>query len=259
MGRLFISVISHNHDAMIINIDTLSKLARISTITIILKCNTPATSRLKDYAKKNGIEIIDDNYKIGFGENNNKVFDYASQRLGLNDNDLFLVLNPDVIIESDTLEKLTSYAQKNNSDIFTLKLFRDKDKKSIDSSVKSFPRLLSPVSAIIRKNRSKKYNKKPTKEPIKIDWAAGSFLLFKAKTYKMLEGFDERFFMYFEDVDICRRAKKIGCSVVYHPQLDAIHLGAYDNRNILSKNFYWYLKSYFQYHFPLSKWFKKIL
>lgn len=257
MSRLFISVISHNHDAMIINSNTLSKLTRISTI--ILKCNTPASSQLKHYANKNGINIIDSDYKIGFGENNNKVFDYASTTLGLNNNDLFLVLNPDVIIESDTLEKLVSFVQKSNNDIFTLKLFRDKDKKIIDNSVKSFPGLLSPLGAIIIKNRSKKYNSKPTKEPIKIDWAAGSFLLFKAKAYKMLAGFDERFFMYFEDVDICKRAKKAGHSIVYLPQLEAIHLGAYENRNIFSKNFLWYLKSYFQYHFPLSKWLKKIL
>ncbi|MFP1878667.1 glycosyltransferase [Lonsdalea quercina] len=255
MGRLFISVISHNHDAMIINSNTLAKLAKISTI--ILKCNTPATSRLKDYACKNGITIIDEDYKIGFGKNNNKTFNYASEKLGLNDDDLFLVLNPDVIIESDTLKKLISYAQKSNNDIFTLKLFRDKDKKIIDSSVKSFPRLLSPLSALVRKNRSEKYNKKTTKEPIKIDWAAGSFLLFKAKAYKNLEGFDERFFMYFEDVDICRRAKKAGYYIIYHPRLEAIHIGAYDNRNIFSKNFYWYFKSYFQYHFPLLKCFSK--
>ena len=52
------------------------------------------------------------------------------------------------------------------------------------------------------------------------DWAAGSLLLFSADTYKKLNGFDEKYFMYCEDIDICYRYKKIDGRGVFCKKLD---------------------------------------
>lgn len=50
-------------------------------------------------------------------------------------------------------------------------------------------------------------NKNKITKPTYVDWAAGSFLIFNAFFYSKLNGFNEKYFMYCEDIDICWRAK----------------------------------------------------
>ncbi|MDE1292895.1 hypothetical protein [Vibrio aestuarianus] len=91
-----------------------------------------------------------------------------------------------------------------------------------------------------------------------VDWAAGSFLVFQADLYKKLNGFDENYFMYFEDVDICFRARKYyDQNVVYLSNIKAIHQGGYQNRKIFSKHFRWYFSSLLRFLFKSTFGFKK--
>lgn len=55
-----------------------------------------------------------------------------------------------------------------------------------------------------------------------IDWALGACMLIREKAVGA-EIFDPRFFLYFEDVDLCFRLKKAGWKVMYHPEAIAIH------------------------------------
>ncbi|QIZ46012.1 glycosyltransferase family 2 protein [Dickeya zeae] len=244
---LYISVVSHNSDALIIENDILSKLAE--DFTIVLKCNTPATAALVEYTQKSAITLLDQNYGLGFAKNNNFVFNYCHKELNMSDSDQFLVLNPDVLIDKNELTKLYTIIQQDKPDICTINLFKDKEKLHVEDSIKKFPSLLTPWIAIFTKSRPDAYDKSKIHTPVLIDWAAGSFLLFQVKTYKKLNGFNEHFFMYFEDVDICKRAKIFGENVTYYPNIKATHLGAYNNRKIFSKYFRWYLVSYLRYHF----------
>jgi hypothetical protein len=76
-----------------------------------------------------------------------------------------------------------------------------------------------------------------------VDWAAGSFLLFRSGMYTELNGFDTSYFMYCEDIDICWRAKvKVKSPVVYLPHIKALHYAKHANRNVFSKHFYWHVK-----------------
>ncbi|MEM0673884.1 MULTISPECIES: glycosyltransferase [Dickeya] len=246
---LYISVVSHNSDALIIENDILSKLAE--DFTVVLKCNTPATASLIEYTKKAAITLLDQNYGLGFAQNNNFVYDYCCKTLSMSDSDQFLVLNPDVLIDKNELAKLYAIVQQEKPDICTINLFKDKDKRQVEDSIKKFPSLLTPWIAMFKKSRPDTYDKSKINAPMCIDWAAGSFLLFQTGIYKRLNGFNEKFFMYFEDVDICRRAKEKGLSIIYYPELKAVHLGAYSNRKIFSQHFKWYMRSYLRYHFTI--------
>jgi GT2 family glycosyltransferase len=57
------------------------------------------------------------------------------------------------------------------------------------------------------------------------DWLVGACLLIRRVAYEQAGGFDERFFMYFEETDWCRRVKEAGWSVVFQPAARARHLG----------------------------------
>ena len=57
----------------------------------------------------------------------------------------------------------------------------------------------------------------------KVDWLMGSCLMVSKKTLDRVGCFDKRYFMYFEDIDLCRSVKKLGLNVIYHPGAIVIH------------------------------------
>ncbi|CCN70296.1 glycosyltransferase [Vibrio nigripulchritudo] len=242
---LFISVINHNHDDMICANPTLSKLS--AQHAVIIKSNSIATEKLKNYCDTSKITLIQGDTAKGFGANNNEVFEYLQHTI--QPDDYFLVLNPDVEITNNSINDLLAQVKRYNSDISTINLFKDEHYTIHDNSIRKYPKLLGPLRSLAGLKRHDVFDKSLVTSPTKIDWAAGSFLLFKAACFETLKGFDEKFFMYFEDADICTRANKNGFNVCYFPDIKAIHYASHQNRNVFSKHFYWYCVSTLLYQF----------
>lgn len=75
-----------------------------------------------------------------------------------------------------------------------------------------------------------------------VDWLAGMFLVFRREIFARLGGFDERYFMYLEDTDICRRLGGLGLRTVIEPQAQVVH----DARRASGKSlrhFAWHVRS----------------
>lgn len=64
---------------------------------------------------------------------------------------------------------------------------------------------------------------RPTDDPAAVDWVSGAALAIRRPIFEELGGFDERFFMYFEDVDLCWRAKQTGYAVRFLPDVAILH------------------------------------
>jgi N-acetylglucosaminyl-diphospho-decaprenol L-rhamnosyltransferase len=64
------------------------------------------------------------------------------------------------------------------------------------------------------------------KEAQKVDWMAGASLMLRYRTFEETGGFDERFFLYFEETDLCLRASRAGWESVYLPQSRVMHIGS---------------------------------
>lgn len=58
---------------------------------------------------------------------------------------------------------------------------------------------------------------------IKVDWLAGMFLLFNSESFRSVGGFDGRYFLYYEDVDLCRCLAASGMKIVYDPRTEVVH------------------------------------
>lgn len=58
------------------------------------------------------------------------------------------------------------------------------------------------------------------------DWVGGMFMVFRRDIYALLGGFDQKFFLYYEDVDLCARIRLLGLRVVMIPSVRATHLAA---------------------------------
>ena len=70
------------------------------------------------------------------------------------------------------------------------------------------------------------------KEPAEIDWVPGAYSIVRRDLLMKLGGFDERFFLYYEEVDLCRRIKQAGYQVWYWPDVIVIHLGGESSKTV---------------------------
>lgn len=230
---------------MIISSSTLKSLA--TQHFVIIKSNTPPTRKLKNYCHQNNITLLYSTKTKGFGANNNDIFRYAKRHLSMKTGDFFLVLNPDVEIHLSDINRLIHDAIKQSSNITAINLYKDTKFTIYDNSIRYYPKFLTPLKSLIGIKRNDFYDKTRIKQPISIDWAAGSFLLFTVDCYQVLNGFDERYFMYFEDADICTRANNENFNVQYFPHIKAVHYAAHNNRKLFSKHLIWYILSAIRY------------
>ncbi|MGB3634028.1 MAG: glycosyltransferase family 2 protein [Rubrobacteraceae bacterium] len=83
--------------------------------------------------------------------------------------------------------------------------------------------------------------------PTKVDWVSGACMAVRRTALDRIGGLDERFFMYFEDADLCRRSREAGQPVYYLPRMEVLHLTGASSRSRVSAT--WRLhKSAFLYH-----------
>lgn len=243
-NKIYISVISHNHLPIIEKLNCLPELAKY--FNVIIQSNIPENN-IEIYCSKNNIFHIPYDRSRGFGENNNNVFNFCKNKLKMESDDIFLVLNPDVLIEAKKIFFLFETMKKNDINFATINLFNDEDKLIFDNSIRNFPNLLDFMSSFLGLKNNTIIDKKNITEIIKINWAAGSFLAFEANIYEAVNGFDKKYFMYCEDIDICMRLYKKNISLYYIPFITGVHFAQHNNKKIFSKHFIWHVKSVFKY------------
>lgn len=238
--NVYISVISHGHSRLINQLSCLSELSE--KYEVVVKSNKPGDDL---YTLENSPRFhwLNREHGLGFGHNNNIVFDYCCSELGMKEDDYFIVLNPDVTIEYSQIKLLIEKMSTDGTKLSAINLFKDYDKKKYDNSIRNFPSLTQFVKSFLGLGNSAIIAKSSIINPSPVDWAAGSFLGFKASHYGDLNGFDEKYFMYCEDIDICYRSYLLGENVQYFPEIQAVHLAKHANRKLFSKHFYWHVTS----------------
>jgi hypothetical protein len=63
-------------------------------------------------------------------------------------------------------------------------------------------------------------------EPTRVDWLAGASMLIRARVFEQIGPFDDRFFLYYEETDFCRRALAAGWTTYYVPASKVMHIGS---------------------------------
>lgn len=243
--KVYISIVSHGHSSLIKSLGMVEKI--INKYNVVIKSNKEGDDF--SFLNSNNFHWINDDYYLGFGHNNNCIYKYCEENLGMKDDDFFIVVNPDVLIESNKIERLISIMAQNNLSMCAINLYKDSNYSIYDNSVRSFPNLIQFILSFLGMGNSAILDKSIINKITPIDWASGSFLAFNSKHYGKLLGFDERYFMYCEDIDICWRSKKQGVPVIYIPDIKAIHLAKHANRNIFSKHFYWHFTGVLRFLF----------
>lgn len=136
-------------------------------------------------------------------------------------------------------------------DLASINLYKNEGKTEYDNSIRYFPTSINFIKSLLGLGNASVIDKSFVKGNLDVDWAAGSFLAFRSKHYKKLRGFDESYFMYCEDIDICYRSSILNKKVRYIHEIEAIHFAQHNNRNLMSKHFVWHIQS--AVRFLLSK------
>lgn len=256
---IHIAVISHGHEELLISskmggllheqTNTQKSLAsnETSKLTLWVKDNQPSTT-LQQFCSDNAIFYTKQNPGLGFGENNNYLFDLIKKEVGFSEHDFFVVMNPDITITPQTLYSMLDQMTASAHLMATLNLYRDENKNIYDSNIRCFPSVWSllalPFTHSFTKIIDKNLIAKSGQLAVEVDWASGAFLVCKPSHYEKLSGFSSDYFMYFEDVDICYRSKKLhNESVYYYPHFKATHAAAHKNRNLFSRHAVWFFQS----------------
>ena len=165
---------------------------------------------------------------------NNRNFGYAAgnnQAVKLARGDYIFICNPDIIVLPGAVEKLYFYLKNHPSAGMVGPQLLNLD-RTVQYSCCRFPHWYTPFLRrtflgnlpLLRKGLKNylmlDYDHKEEKE---VDWMIGAALMFKKDFFEELGGFDERYFLYFDDVDLARRIWQKGKKVIYLPSARMIH------------------------------------
>lgn len=206
---------------------------------IILTINVPEDVDLNEFKK---LQLIRNESPKGFGTNHNAAF--AQCRA-----EYFCVLNPDIEFTRNPFPDLLRNLKSDTKRIIAPAVLSPQGE--VEDSVRRFPSLWSLLKRFAGLTDAYEFSLNSTE--FTPDWVAGMFMLFPAAFYKQLDGFDETYYMYCEDVDICQRSWAFGQGVLLDPKVSVVH----NARRASHKNFKhlrWHLRSLVRF---LSKDFSR--
>jgi GT2 family glycosyltransferase len=190
--------------------------------------------------------LIKNNKNIGFSAGCNQGAKRAEGKY------LFF-LNPDTILLNGSLQKLIEFSERKPWIGAAGPQMTGKDGK-IQNSVRQFPRMrdflirdtffkwIFPVG-----KKKKTIIRLSQKEPASVQQISGAAFLIRRDLWENIDGMDERFFMFYEEVDLCKRLKDLGYGIYYLPEAKIIHRGGGSRKKDKSTVFYYSIKSQFEY------------
>ncbi len=196
------------------------------------------------YCVNHGITYLKTYKNLGFGAGHNlaaKHFDFS--------HNIQLILNPDVLISDKHIIDAFNYIDQNeNISLLSPKLLNE------DGSIQYICRFLPSPISLTKRFISKVFNLKAnpledklnlSNNHIEVPSIHGACFFVRTNDFKSINGFDERYFLYVEDIDLCRELSEYG-SIIYLPSCYAIHghqRGSYSNLNLFKHH----LRSFISY------------
>jgi hypothetical protein len=168
------------------------------------------------------IIIVENKINTGMGSGNNAGVKMAK-------GEYILILNPDTYLGINAIKTMLDYV-KDKPEVGLVGPRLNNHNGTLQDTCMRFPKFYTPLLRRTFLGRfTPKYineflmNDFDHREVKEVDWIMGSCLLVRKKLFDELGGFDNRFFMYFEDTDLCRRIWQAGYKVVYCPLAEGVH------------------------------------
>lgn len=192
------------------------------------------------------VKLIENKENFGFSRGNNIGVKIAK-------GEYICILNPDTVVPEDVFIRLLDFADtKINLGILGCQLI-DGSGQFLPESKRNIPTPLISLNKILSRGVSY-YSDLDTFGIGKVDILVGAFMLIKTSLYISVDGFDEDYFMYGEDIDLSYRILKKGYTNYYNGEVSVIHFkGESTNRDkIYAHRFYGAMKLFYKKHFDSS-------
>lgn len=203
-------------------IDSIFEKTSGITFEVIVVDNASQDDSIEIFRKDPRIIFIENTENQGFGKANNLGIKYATGRS-------ILFLNSDTLLINNALKILSDYLD-NNSDVGACggNLYGE-DLKPIVSFEQNCPSVYGYIDNIflnwisrLRFGRSIKFNY--SGKPLRVSYITGADLMIPKKILEKVGGFDPAFFIYYEEIELCRRIIKAGYKIMSVPAAEIIHL-----------------------------------
>lgn len=227
MIELSIIIVNYNVKEFLSNLlDSIRKAVKKIPYEIIVVDNASDDGSVDLIKKKySKVKLIANKTNVGFGSANNQAMKIAKGKY-------FLLINPDTIVREDTFSKMLEFFQNtSNAGIAGCKVLNANGslqlacRRSFPGPWTSFTKVMGlsklfPNSKLFARYNLTYLNPNRTYE---VDAVSGAFMMIRKEIYDKIGGFDENFFMYGEDLDLCYRAQKLGSAVYYVHNAEIIH------------------------------------
>ena len=207
-----ISIVSHGQGALVRDLLADLDAHCAGAIEVLLTLNVPESLPFERAKFRFPLRVLNNRKAKGFGANHNAAFRESKT-------EFFCVLNPDIRLRADPFEQLT--ARLRDPAVGLAAPLVRSPAGGIEDSARRMPTPLSILRKALFGGSGPDYEIGTA--DLHPDWVAGMFMLFRRETFAAIGGFDERYFLYYEDVDLCTRLALAGKQVVYCPTVEAIH------------------------------------
>lgn len=236
--RVTVSIVSHGHKSFIVPL--VKQLLQFDEVTRIILTN----NNFEDFSdmETKRVLVINNLRHLSFSANHNNAFDFIETKW-------FCILNPDMILDKNPFTPMLKTAREFGEGIFAPRIM------GVDGNPQDTARRYPTPTILLNKifrvalrlpKEATRLDSLPQFSPTLLnpDWLGGMFLLMRSKTFRRLGGFDEAYRLYYEDIDLCLRAKRNSVQSVVDLNAEATHVGQFDSHR-KPKYFYWHARSIF--------------
>jgi len=184
------------------------------------------------------VKLVRSDFNLGFAAANNVGFKHAN-------GEFVLLLNPDALLEPGALHKALAYMTANPAIGMGGGHLLDRAGK-MQPSARQFPSLMNEMIVLsglaARFPKSRFFGRfdrtwDESNQPARVDWVPGAFALIRRSALDAVGPFDERFFLYYEEVDLCLRFQKAGWAIWYWPDVVIRHWGGESSKTVKDVEF----------------------
>lgn len=240
-----ISIVSHGQGSLVNEVlSDIARFADAGRFEVLLTKNIPERLPFSVEDFPYPIRLVENVTPKGFSANHNAAFRLAK-------GEWFCVMNPDIRMPANPYPLLVEEIEQQHAAVIAPAVLSPAGQ--FEDSIRRFPTPFSLARKMLGRSDGR-YSFAVGDVTFAPDWVGGMFMLFRAADYRRVGGFDEGFFLYYEDVDICARLWKTDRRVLACPKVQVIHDARRASRRNL-RYMRWHMGSMARY---LSKhWLRK--
>lgn len=226
--KILFSVVSHNQQCLVQKlIDSMATYLITDGHDLIFVVTENVLSEIRLNSDKFNLNFHINLRKNGFGSNHNRVFESHSS-------DYFFIINPDIELkEKVKLDDIIEKMENKKIHIASPRILNQ------DDCLEDYKRADLTLKNLIKR----KVFRIPDQE---FHWFAGMFLIVKSESFRTLNGFDTKFYMYVEDCDLCNRARASKLNINDLNEFSVTHKARRASRKSI-KHMVWHVTSLFKY------------